>query len=141
MQHNLLPKLLKKTSLFLEITGLVVAFDQFLKYKIHHNGGFYLCNGGISFGITLFGVFFWPILALFLLIILFYCVFLYKKRDLLYIELISLALLLGGTLSNLLDRFLFGCVLDYIDFLKPFPVFNLADVSIFSGSCLIVLFL
>ena len=43
----------------------------------------------------------------------------------------SVSCLIGGGLGNLLDRLIFGAVTDYIRLLFiPFPVFNLADISI-----------
>lgn len=45
------------------------------------------------------------------------------------------ALFLSGGLSNLLDRYRRGAVLDYFSFgfIKKSPVFNLADILIFLG--------
>lgn len=56
---------------------------------------------------------------------------------------LSSALLLGGAVSNLVDRLRFGYVVDYIDISKVipganFPVFNLADVSIIIGAVLLL---
>ena len=45
---------------------------------------------------------------------------------------ISLGLQLGGALGNLVDRLRYGHVIDFIDF-KVWPVFNVADSSIFVG--------
>lgn len=45
---------------------------------------------------------------------------------------LSYGLILGGALSNFVDRVLYGYVIDYID-LKVWPVFNLADTSICIG--------
>lgn len=59
-------------------------------------------------------------------------------------EQIAYGLILGGALGNGIDRFLFGYVVDFLDFrLIRFPVFNLADVSINLGiiSLLIVSFI
>lgn len=49
-------------------------------------------------------------------------------------------LILGGALGNGIDRFLFGHVVDFLDFrLIRFPVFNVADVSINIGIiCLLI---
>lgn len=144
MQYNFLTKSIGKTFFFLSIASFVVAFDQFLKYKIRQDDGFFLCNRGISFGIQPPDIVFWLTIGLFSFVVLYCCVFLYKKRSVLRFSvsvLLGLALFTGGVLSNLLDRFLVGCVLDYIPFFKPFPVFNLADVSIFLGSCFVLFFL
>ena len=48
---------------------------------------------------------------------------------------ISLGLILGGALGNLIDRLLFGYVIDFID-LRFWPVFNVADSSITIGACI-----
>jgi len=43
----------------------------------------------------------------------------------------ALSVLIGGGIGNLIDRFMFGCVTDYIRLLfMRFPVFNLADIAI-----------
>lgn len=41
--------------------------------------------------------------------------------------------LLGGALSNLLDRIAFGCVPDYFQPFQWFPVFNIADIGVSVG--------
>ncbi|GAB4285108.1 MAG: signal peptidase II [Oscillatoriaceae cyanobacterium] len=55
-------------------------------------------------------------------------------------EQLAYGLILGGALGNGIDRFLFGYVVDFLDFrLIRFPVFNLADVSINMGiMCLLI---
>ncbi len=45
---------------------------------------------------------------------------------------VALALVLGGTMGNLIDRLFFGYVTDFID-VGPWPVFNLADSSVVVG--------
>ncbi len=54
----------------------------------------------------------------------------------------SLALILGGALGNLIDRFFSGGVTDFIDFYYRsyhFHTFNLADSAITIGICLMAL--
>lgn len=51
----------------------------------------------------------------------------------------ALALITGGATGNLIDRLVFGGVIDYID-VKIWPVFNLADMAIVAGSLLIIMF-
>jgi signal peptidase II len=41
--------------------------------------------------------------------------------------------ILVGAVSNLLDRVWYGVVIDWISFGRWFPIFNIADVSIFLG--------
>ena len=49
-------------------------------------------------------------------------------------EQLGYGFILAGALGNGIDRFLFGYVVDFLDFrLINFPVFNLADVSINVG--------
>ncbi|MEA3345631.1 MAG: signal peptidase II [Chloroflexota bacterium] len=49
---------------------------------------------------------------------------------------LSLGLMLGGALGNLLDRLAYGHVIDFIDF-KVWPVFNFADSSIVIGMAIL----
>ncbi|MBW2991856.1 signal peptidase II [Candidatus Woesearchaeota archaeon] len=49
------------------------------------------------------------------------------------------ALLLGGTVSNLIDRVSYGFVIDYLDF-KVWPVFNIADSAITVGAVLVIIY-
>lgn len=50
---------------------------------------------------------------------------------------VALGLLLGGALGNLLDRVLYGTVVDFLDF-RVWPVFNLADSAITVGGAIFV---
>jgi signal peptidase II len=45
---------------------------------------------------------------------------------------VAMGAALGGAASNLLDRVLRGCVVDYVD-LRVWPVFNLGDAAIVAG--------
>lgn len=54
----------------------------------------------------------------------------------------ALALILGGAIGNLIDRVLYGHVIDFLDFhLKGWhwPAFNVADMAIVGGAALFVL--
>ena len=59
-----------------------------------------------------------------------------KRKDLLVLG--ALGLILGGAIGNLIDRILFGYIIDFLDF-RVWPVFNIADSSITIGSALLVL--
>ncbi len=55
---------------------------------------------------------------------------------------IAFALLLSGAVGNLIDRVLFGYVIDFLDFYYKsyhWPAFNVADSAIFIGAVLMIL--
>ncbi len=64
-------------------------------------------------------------------------IILYRNRAKEAGEKAAMALILGGTLSNLLDRIFRGAVMDYIT-IKGFPAFNLADAALTAGAALII---
>ncbi|WP_077341247.1 signal peptidase II [Pseudocolwellia agarivorans] len=54
---------------------------------------------------------------------------------------VAFALLLSGALGNLIDRVLFGYVIDFLDFYignNHWPAFNVADSMIFIGAALMI---
>lgn len=110
--------------------GLVFS-DQITKYIIRHEGGFYICNSGAAFGIRIPLELFY----LFWIIIIVGIVFFRKKYS--QDNGLCVILILSGALSNVLDRFHFGCVIDFID-LRFWPVFNLADIYITVGALLLL---
>jgi signal peptidase II len=63
-----------------------------------------------------------------------------SRRQWMKHEVSALALILGGALGNLIDRFQAGRVTDFLDVVAVrYPVFNLADSLIFCGVALLVL--
>ncbi len=69
--------------------------------------------------------------------ILLYLIF---KRPAGRLECLSLALIVGGGIGNMIDRFLLGYVIDMIDFrLINFAVFNVADSFVCIGAGLMIL--
>ncbi len=61
------------------------------------------------------------------------------------IQIVAFGLVMGGALGNLIDRILLGGVTDFInvdfpDFImQRFPIFNVADSSIFIAVCLLII--
>ncbi len=54
----------------------------------------------------------------------------------------ALSLVLGGALGNVIDRFVHGHVIDFLDFyyqITHFPAFNVADSAIFIGAVMLFL--
>lgn len=99
----------------------------------------------------------WFFTVLSLLVSGFLVVWLIKLRDTEKWTSISLALVLGGAVGNLIDRVLYGHVIDFIDFFYHssnsclplfypsgrgschWPTFNIADSAIFIGAILLII--
>jgi signal peptidase II len=126
----------------LTLVLFLVVIDQISKYLIRANGGFYICNADLAFGIKIPGnifYFFW--------IVIIFAIFRIAKRNLklatnnpglLFTKTFPLVLISSGAVSNIIDRLRFGCVVDFID-LKFWPVFNLADIFISIGAIMIII--
>ena len=69
-------------------------------------------------------------------------VFIWILREKEKAELVALALVLGGALGNIFDRFTRGFVVDYADLhfgeFRPFLIFNFADAAITIGVLIIL---
>lgn len=65
---------------------------------------------------------------------------LYAANKLSGLETFGLALVISGGIGNVVDRFLLGYVIDFIDpVFIDFPVFNIADIGVTCGLFLFVL--
>ena len=82
----------------------------------------------------------WGLVAVTALIAVVVFVWLLRERKLW--DIAALALILGGALGNIQDRYTRGYVLDYADFhigeFRPFLVFNVADAAITIGVLIIL---
>lgn len=88
----------------------------------------YVRNTGAAFSIFSNYTFLLAIISILVIVLILY--YIYKKPNLKKIEYLSYGLLLGGACGNLIDRLIYGYVIDFIDvkiFKYDFPVFNLAD--------------
>jgi signal peptidase II len=82
----------------------------------------------------------WALVAMTAAIATFVFVWMMRERKL--PEILALALVLGGALGNIRDRFLLGFVIDYADLhfgeFRPFLIFNIADAAITIGVLIIL---
>ena len=68
--------------------------------------------------------------------------YLIKDKSLNKLSIISYSMLLGGIIGNMIDRIVYGYVIDYLSFNifgYNFPVFNLADTFIVVSVILIII--
>jgi signal peptidase II len=65
-------------------------------------------------------------------VITFIILFGWRHKGMSRLLAVSLGLILGGSLGNLVDRMTFGYVVDFFDF-RIWPVFNIADSGITVG--------
>lgn len=103
------------------ITYLVVARTSILT----------ICNEGISFGVLLPPAVFWIVWGG----VIFLVVREWRKSHGGVLSQLPYILIIAGALSNIIDRLVRGCVIDYIHVsIRDFSnVFNLADSLIFVG--------
>ena len=141
------------------IAAAVIALDQYTKYLICANLGLYgrievipgyldiihIRNSGVAFGflkgfgtqyktLSLIGV---AAVAVFLLGFLISQVRREQK-----LQAFSLAIILGGAIGNIIDRFRLGEVVDFVDAhwqgIYHWPAFNVADMAISIGIVLLL---
>ena len=97
----------------------------------------YMHNFGAGFGILqrqrLFLIL---ISAAVACIILFYSKKIGKKERLLQV---IAGIVLGGTVGNLIDRIIYGYVIDFLDF-RIWPIFNIADSAVTIGIIFLIVY-
>jgi signal peptidase II len=98
-------------------------------------------NTGVSFGMFqsngMLG--FWILILIASSLCLWLCHIISQTND--RIEHISYSLIIGGALGNIMDRFLYGGVVDFLQFhIKKYywPSFNIADSAIVIGVALVL---
>ncbi len=123
-----------------------ILIENFLQFGIRNkviNNFFYLTfckNEGAAFSI------FYGKTIFFIVVAAFAVYFLYKsiknKQKLKKFDIICYSLLFGGIVGNLIDRLLYGYVIDYLDFELfnyNFAIFNFADICIVLGALILLL--
>jgi len=96
----------------------------------------YIRNPGAAFGIFAYRTSILITITIFVIVIMAAILLLRPTAGKNRLIKIGMGLIIGGALSNLIDRLQFGLVIDYLDF-RIWPVFNLADTAIFIGACLL----
>ena len=100
----------------------------------------YINNDGAAFSILVGKRIFLILIAVLVIVMLIRYI---KKNNIQNkLELVSISLIIGGSLGNLMDRVIRGYVIDFLDFKifnYNFPIFNLADTLIVIGVFLLLL--
>jgi signal peptidase II len=137
--------------LFFSISFLIIILDQLIKFavikKIPLNysvkiisGIFHLThihNYGAAFGLFQNAG---QLLMWFSIIVIGVILYIYDRLPKEKLVQILVALVLGGTFGNLIDRIRFGFVIDFLDF-RIWPAFNLADAAITIGVIGLIIYL
>ena len=136
---------------FFLIAAIVVGLDQLSKYLVRTNmvlgesipeHGFFRFTYGINTG-GVFGLFsnqtFLITIAAVISVVV---ILLYSRHKMAQSMLVkvSLGMILGGSIGNLIDRVRLGEVTDFID-IGAWPVFNLADSAIDIGVVLLIIYI
>lgn len=104
--------------------------------RIENTGAFLSVGASLPKPVKIFVLNILPTAALILAVL-----FLFTKQNLPKISLLGICFLVGGGIGNLYDRLLYGSVTDFLHIkfgLFQTGIFNLADVSITLGVCLIL---
>lgn len=114
---------------YLKLGQSVPVIPECLSWKLIHNTG---VSFGLFSGYTL-------ILIGIQLILVLTIVFVYKNfQPKSFLCWFGFALLLSGSIGNLIDRIRFGYVIDFISFRWWPAIFNIADIEIRTGALLLV---
>ncbi len=98
----------------------------------------YVHNTGAAFSMLEGARWLFIILGIIALNVIF--IFFIKDKKLNNFEIITYSLLLSGILGNLIDRFLYGYVIDFIDVnILNFAIFNFADSFMVIGVILLMI--
>lgn len=135
-----------KTAIFSTLAVLFFITDRVMKKIILDNTILFnfknlasiklVKNYYIALSIPLHGLFLNILITIIIFSILLFSLKLIKDNK--YAKAFFLTLVILGALSNLIDRILFGFVVDYISILS-FPVFNIADSMICCGLLLFII--
>lgn len=135
------------------LSTLLMFIDQLIKYFVIHNlelyksiklipNFFYITfvkNDGAAFSILSGNR--WLLIAIGIIALMFMIKLIIMDKKITKLDVVSYSLVIGGILGNLVDRVLYGSVIDYLDFYLfgyNAPVFNFADSCIVIGAIIII---
>ena len=104
---------------------------------------FLIFNTGAAFSMMSDGFIWQKIILIFfpvLVVLFFFYTTYFSEQKQTYFKL-GICLIAGGAFGNLIDRILYGYVIDFIDLYVSnyhWPTFNIADSSITIGACIII---
>lgn len=126
-----------------QITKLIVKSRFYIRESIEIFGDLvrftYIENEGMAFGIRVGNKLFLTIFTTLASIII--LVYMYRMRNERFLSRLALSLILGGAIGNLIDRFAYGAVIDFIDIgvgSTRWPVFNVADSGVTIGMIILI---
>ena len=148
-----------KYLILLSISGAIISFDQYTKHLIISTfalgesvsiipGYFsftYIRNPGAAFGMMntwdpQFRIPFFILMPLLALVAILYVFRKIEEKERLLV--VTLSLIIGGAIGNLIDRIAYNYVIDFLDFFwrygAHFPAFNIADSTISIGVALLL---
>lgn len=146
---------MKNNKLKIYVIGIVLTITDFIvKFIIDNNMKlnesiiiipkffklYYLRNDGAAF--SSFSGMKYLLIAISVIVFIYLIKYINKNDIKNKLEIISLGLILGGLFGNLIDRILYGEVIDYLSFTffeYSFAVFNIADIGITVGVILFII--
>ena len=100
----------------------------------------YAKNEGVAFSLMDGYV---PLIIVSTIIVLFMIFKYIKNNDISRSDIIGYSFVIGGAIGNLIDRVVYGYVVDFLDFNifgYNYPIFNLADTFIVVGVIILIVF-
>ena len=113
--------------------SIIVIKDFFYITYVRNTGAAWSIFAGETLGLI--------IITLIIISLIVYYIF--KNKPKTKIEKVGYSMVLGGAIGNLIDRIVYGYVIDFFDFNifgYNYPIFNLADSFIFVGVILLVIY-